>query len=149
MNTVQHQEALVTTEELFREELDQVEGVPDEISEADLEYMAALNLNSFTPERLTFAEWLEDQARLYRLRESDWHDFLSYQIEVIASRARVVDAAGPQQYLDRSEVLAAPTIGRRLALLELGTIGYSLMGSCPETGLRIRELVAELKGELS
>jgi hypothetical protein len=81
-------------------------------TEADLESIAAVNLDSFIPRNLPFPDWLAEQARQTALLDDERHAWLSGRIDELAAQARFLGASDPATFVDRDEAMLRPS-GRR------------------------------------
>jgi hypothetical protein len=81
-------------------------------TEADLEAVAAVNLDSFVPRNLPFADWLGEKARQAALLDDDRSRWLGDRIGELAAQARFLGARDPEQFTDRDEAMLRPG-GRR------------------------------------
>ena len=81
-------------------------------TEADLESIAAVNLDSFLPRNLPFADWLAEHGRQIALLDDDRSRWLSSRIDELAKRCHFLDAADPATFDDRDEAMLRPC-GRR------------------------------------
>ena len=119
-------------------------------TEADLESIAAMNLDSFLPRNLPFADWLAEKARQIALLDDDRSQWLSGRVDELAKQAHFLGAKTPEEFTDRDEVLAGrngsgrrgyrrPWIGASVAAI--GGIADALgelPGSYPEVAATLR-----------
>ena len=75
--------------------------------QADLELIAAWNLDSFIPRNLPFADWLAEKARQLALLDDDRSQWLSSRVDELAKQAHFLGATDPATFDDRDEVLVA------------------------------------------
>jgi hypothetical protein len=81
-------------------------------TQADLEEVCAVNLDSFLPRNLPFADWLGEKARQTALLDDDRGRWLGDRIGELASQARFLGATDPATFVDRDEAMLRPS-GRR------------------------------------
>jgi hypothetical protein len=80
--------------------------------QADLELIAAWNLDSFLPRGLPFADWLAERARQIALLDDDRSQWLSARVDELAKQAFFLGANDPTTFCDRDEAMLRPS-GRR------------------------------------
>jgi hypothetical protein len=74
-------------------------------SEADLEALAVLNVDSFLPRDLPFADWLAEKSRQTALLGDERHAWLGDRIGELAAQARFLGAQDPATFVDRDEAM--------------------------------------------
>jgi len=119
-------------------------------TEADLEALAAVNLDSFLPRNLPFADWLAERARQIALLDDDRSRWLSGRVDELAKQCHFLGAKTPEEFTDRDEVLVGrngsgrrgyrrPWVGASVAAI--GGIADALgelPGSYPEIAATLR-----------
>ena len=114
----------------------------------DLETICAVNLNSFLPGNLPFADWLAERARQIGLLNDDRSQWLSGRVEELAKQAHFLGAGDPATFDDRDEAMLRPC-GRRgyrrpwvgASVAAIGGIADALgelPGSYPEIAATLR-----------
>jgi len=114
-------------------------------TQADLEEVCAVNLDSFLPRNLPFADWLGEKARQTALLDDDRGRWLGDRIGELASQARFLGATDPATFVDRDEAMLRPG-GRRgyrrpwvgASVGAIGGIADFLQASDPETAATLR-----------
>ena len=123
-------------------------------TEADLESICALNLDSFLPRNLPFADWLAERARQIALLDDDRSQWLSGRIDELAKQAHFLGAGDPATFQDRDEVLVGRNgSGRRgyrrpwvgVSVGAIGGIADWLQESHPETAATLRRHLCVLE----
>jgi len=119
-------------------------------TEADLESIVAVDLDSFLPRNLPFADWLAERARQTALLDDDRSQWLASRIDELAKQAHFLGATDPATFTDRDEVIAdrngsgrrgyrRPWIG--VSVAAIGGIADALgeiPGSYPEIAATLR-----------
>ena len=80
--------------------------------QADLELIAAWNLDSFIPRNLPFADWLAERARQTAILDDERSQWLSGRVDELAKQAHFLGANDPATFDDRDEAMLRPS-GRR------------------------------------
>jgi hypothetical protein len=116
-------------------------------TEADLESIVAVNLESFLPQGLPFADWIAERARQVALLDDDRSRWLSDRIDELAKQAHFLGAKDPATFIDRDEaMLSRNGSGRRgyrrpwlgVSVGAIGGIADWLQESRPETAATLR-----------
>jgi len=76
-------------------------------TETDLEAVCAVNLDSFIPRNLPFADWLAEKARQIALLDDDRSRWLSGRVDELAKQCHFLGAKTPEEFVDRDEVLVS------------------------------------------
>ncbi len=132
----------------------QADELPEEYvpTEADLEAVAALNLDSFLPRNLPFTDWLAERARQIALLDDDRSQWLSARIDELAKQAHFLGAQDPATFDDRDEAMLRPS-GRRgfrrpwvgASVGAISGIADWLQESHPETAATLRRHLCVLE----
>jgi hypothetical protein len=125
----------------------------DAATEADLEALAALNLDSFLPRNLPFADWLAERARQLALLDDDRSQWLSGRVDELAKQAFFLGAQDPATFDDRDEVMLDRPSGRRgyrrpwigVSVAAIGGIADFLQTTDPVTAATLRRHLCVLE----
>jgi len=113
----------------------------------DLESIVAVNLESFLPQDLPFADWLAEKARQAALLDDERSRWLADRIDELAKQACFLGARDPATFIDRDEaMLSRNGSGRRgyrrpwagVSVGAIGGIADWLQESHPETAATLR-----------
>lgn len=114
----------------------------------DLESMAAVNLDSFSPRNLTFCDWLAEKARQAALLDDDRGRWLGDRIGELASQARFLGARDPKEFTDRDEAMLRPCGRRGYRRPWIGPAVASIAALADHLAATTPELAAILRRDL-
>jgi len=131
-------------------DLGQVDELPEDYqpSEADLEVIAVLNVDSFLPRNLPFADWLAEKARQTALLDDQRGRWLGDRIGELASQARFLGAKDPGEFVDRDEAMLRPGGRRGYRRPWIGPAVASIAALADHLALTMPESAAILRRDL-
>jgi len=121
-----------------------------EPTQADLEEVCAVNLDSFLPRSLPFADWLAEKARQAALLDDERHAWLGDRIDELAAQARFLGAQDPATFVDRDEVMVGRNGSGRRGYRRpwIGPAVASIAALADHLALTTPELAAILRRDL-